>query len=81
MSRAVAGRSVLLPCGRVVELRDFFCASLSAQEALRELIARETRPLSDDDLAAALNAGGHRVARRTVAKYRGLLDIPASAQR
>ena len=81
VSRAVAGRSVLLPCGRLVELRDFFCASLSAQEALRELIARETRPLSDDDLAAALNAGGHRVARRTVTKYRGLLDIPPSAKR
>lgn len=81
VSRAVAGRSVLLPCGRLVELKDFFRAALSAQEALRELVARETRPLSDDDLAAALRAGGHRVARRTVAKYRGLLDIPPSAQR
>jgi RNA polymerase sigma-54 factor len=81
VSRAVAGRSVLLPCGRLVELRDFFCASLSAQEALRELIAREARPLSDDDLATALNAGGHRVARRTVTKYRGLLGIPPSAKR
>jgi RNA polymerase sigma-54 factor len=81
VSRAVAGRSVLLPSGRLVELKDFFCASLSTQEALRELVARETRPLSDDDLAAALNAGGHRVARRTVAKYRGLLDIPPSTQR
>lgn len=81
VSRAVAGRSVLLPCGRLVELKDFFCASLSTQEALRELISRETRPLCDDDLAAALNAVGHRVARRTVAKYRGLLDIPPSTQR
>lgn len=81
VSRAVAGRSVLLPCGRLVELKDFFCASLSTQEALRELISSETRPLCDDDLAAALNAGGHHVARRTVAKYRGLLDIPPSTQR
>jgi len=81
VSRAVAGRSVLLPSGRIVELKDFFCAALSAQEALRELIACETRPLSDDDLAATLSAGGHRVARRTVAKYRGLLDIPPSTQR
>jgi RNA polymerase sigma-54 factor len=81
VSRAVAGRSVLLPCGRLVELRDFFCASLSTQEVLRELIARETRPLSDDDLAATLNAAGHHVARRTVAKYRALLDIPPSTQR
>ena len=81
VSRAVAGRSVLLPCGRLVALSDFFCASLCTQEALRELIARETRPLSDDDLAARLNASGHRVARRTVAKYRGLLDIPPSTRR
>jgi RNA polymerase sigma-54 factor len=81
VSRAVAGRSVLLPCGRLVELRDFFRVALSAQEALRDLIARETRPLSDDDLAAALNTRGHRVARRTVAKYRGLLEIPPSTQR
>ncbi|MEA2139627.1 MAG: polymerase sigma-54 factor [Solirubrobacteraceae bacterium] len=81
VSRAVAGRSVLLPCGRLVELRDFFCASLSTREALRELVARETRPLSDDELAVALNARGHRVARRTVAKYRGLLDIPPSTRR
>ena len=81
LSRAVAGRSVLLPCGRLVELKDFFCASLSTQEALRELVARETRPLSDGDLAALLNNAGHRVARRTVAKYRGLLEIPPSTCR
>ena len=81
VSRAVAGRSVLLPCGRLVELRDFFRAALGTQEALRDLIARETRPLSDDDLAAALKTQGHRVARRTVAKYRGLLEIPPSTQR
>jgi RNA polymerase sigma-54 factor len=81
VSRAVAGRTVLLPCGRLVELRELFCAALSTQEALRALIARETRPLSDDDLAAALSADGHAVARRTVAKYRGLLQIPPSTRR
>jgi RNA polymerase sigma-54 factor len=81
VSRAVAGRSALLPCGRVVELKAFYTASLCAQEALRELIAREPRPLSDDELAAMLSAGGHRVARRTVAKYRSLLDIPPSSRR
>jgi RNA polymerase sigma-54 factor len=80
VSRVVAGRSALLPCGRVIELRDFFCASLSAREALRTLIAHEQRPLSDDELAARLRDGGHRVARRTVAKYRGLLDIPPAAR-
>jgi RNA polymerase sigma-54 factor len=81
VSRAVAGRSALLPCGRVIELKAFFCASLSAQDALRELVARETDPLSDGELEAALVARGHQVARRTVAKYRSLLGIPPSAQR
>jgi RNA polymerase sigma-54 factor len=81
VSRAVAGRSALLPCGRVVPLSAFFTASLSAQAALRDLVARERRPLSDDELAAALTADGHPVARRTVAKYRSLLDIPPSTQR
>ena len=81
VSRAVAGRSALLPSGRVVEMKDFFSASLSAQEALRDLIAHEQRPLSDEQLAERLQHGGHRVARRTVAKYRGLLDIPPAARR
>jgi RNA polymerase sigma-54 factor len=81
VSRAVAGRTALLPCGRMVELRVFFTASLSAQEALRQLVARERTPLSDDELAVQLGASGHTVARRTVAKYRGLLGIPPSAQR
>ena len=81
VSRAVAGRSALLPCGRVVELRAFFTASLGVQETLRRLVAEERRPLSDDELAGRLSAGGHPVARRTVAKYRGLLGIPPSAQR
>jgi RNA polymerase sigma-54 factor len=81
VSRAVAGRSALLPCGRVIELKAFFCASLSAQDALRDLVARETHPLSDGELQAALVARGHQVARRTVAKYRSLLGIPSSAQR
>lgn len=81
VSRAVAGRTALLPCGRVIELKAFFCASLSAQDALRELVARETHPLSDRELEAALDARGHQVARRTVAKYRSLLGIPPSSQR
>jgi RNA polymerase sigma-54 factor len=81
VSRAVASRSALLPCGRVVALKDFFSPSLTAHEALRDLIAREQRPLSDEELAARLAASGHPVARRTVAKYRGVLGIPPAARR
>jgi RNA polymerase sigma-54 factor len=81
VSRAVAGRSALLPSGRVVPLSAFFTAALSAQEALRRIVARERQALSDDELAAELARRGHRIARRTVAKYRALLGIPPSAQR
>ena len=81
VSRAVAGRSALLPGGRVVELKSFFRASLSAQDALRQIIAREERALSDDELAVQMSAAGYTVARRTVAKYRSLLGIAPSALR
>jgi RNA polymerase sigma-54 factor len=81
VSRAVAGRSALLPRGSVVELKSFFSASLSAQDALRQIVARETRAMSDDELAVEMSAAGHPVARRTVAKYRSLLDIAPSGRR
>lgn len=81
VSRAVSRRSALLPCGRVVACKDFFTPSLSVREALRSLVVHEPRPLSDDELAARLTAAGHPIARRTVAKYRGLLDIPSAARR
>ena len=36
---------------------------------------------SDDDLAAHLNQQGYQVARRTIAKYREILNIPNSRLR
>ena len=38
-------------------------------------------PLTDDELVEALSAKGYKVARRTVAKYRALLDIPKARLR
>jgi RNA polymerase sigma-54 factor len=81
VSRAIAGRSAWLPCGRVIALGSFFTSAVAPQEVLRTLVADERRPLSDGELSAALSARGHRVARRTVAKYRAALDIPPSARR
>jgi RNA polymerase sigma-54 factor len=50
---------------------------------LLEIIAAEDKanPLSDEDLVAKLNEAGYPVARRTVTKYRKMLDIPSSRQR
>ncbi|MBQ6352659.1 MAG: RNA polymerase factor sigma-54, partial [Lentisphaeria bacterium] len=58
-------------------------SSRAVMERIRELIADEdpARPLSDNELAAMLKDDGTPVARRTVAKYREALRIPAAALR
>ena len=38
-------------------------------------------PLSDDEVAARLQARGIDIARRTVTKYRKAMNIPSSRQR
>ena len=81
ISRAVAGKSVALPDGRVVPLAKFFDRSLSVRDRVRCLIEKETRSLTDDELAAALDSEGVHIARRTVAKYRKMLGIlPANVR-
>ena len=90
ISRAVAGKHVATPTG-LLALRDCFVGGVATadggmsageiQMRLQALVAAETAPLSDAALAAALSEGGIPVARRTVAKYRGALGIPASPQR
>jgi RNA polymerase sigma-54 factor len=81
VSRAVAGKYAQIPSGRVIPMADFFEAALGLREALKQVIAAETRPLSDAELAQALAQRGHRIARRTVAKHRGELGIPAHPMR
>jgi RNA polymerase sigma-54 factor len=81
VSRAVNGKHVQLPDGRLVPMAELFGTARSAQELLRTVVAAETRPLSDEQLADRLSAGGHTVARRTVAKYRARLGIPPAAMR
>ncbi len=77
ISRAVADKFAQLPNGRLIPLSTFFDRSLPARAALRDLIAQETHPLSDAELARRLSALlGYRVARRTVTKYRKLEGIP-----
>ena len=50
---------------------------------IKELIDKENpaKPLSDEQLAQMLKAGGLAVARRTVAKYREGMNIPSSSLR
>jgi len=93
VSRAVAHKYALTPRGTLA-LKDFFASriersdgnatsSTAISQMLRELIDIEPvhKPLSDAKLTRALNAKGIPVARRTVAKYREALNIPASHER
>lgn len=53
------------------------------KQALKDVVEAEDkkRPLSDDALADALKSKGIEIARRTVAKYRDQLNIPAARLR
>jgi RNA polymerase sigma-54 factor len=58
-------------------------SSTAIQAMIRKLIEVENprKPLSDAKLAAELKVAGVPVARRTVAKYREAMNIPASSER
>jgi RNA polymerase sigma-54 factor len=81
VSRAVGNRHALLPSRRVVALGDFFDDAAGPRDVLEKAVASESRPLSDGELARLLAEAGFGVSRRTVAKYRAQLGIPAHARR
>ena len=93
VSRAVANKYVHTPQG-VFELRFFFSEGVNGPEGgdlplvllkrrVKKLIEDEDerKPLTDDQLAAKLQAEGIQVTRRTVAKYREDMQIPSTHQR
>lgn len=81
VSRATAGKHVMLPNRHVIPYASFFRAALSVQDVLRELIETETTPRTDTELAALLAERGFKIARRTVAKYREQMGLLPSALR
>jgi len=93
VSRAVANKYAHTPQG-VIELRFFFSEGSNGPEGadtpllvlkrkVRKLIEEEDarHPLTDDQLAAVLQAQGIQLTRRTVAKYREDMNIPSTHQR
>lgn len=94
ISRVAMGKYLATPRG-VFELRYFFSTSLpgadgrvahssaSVRHKIKTLIDQEPpgKPLSDDKLVALLRADGVDIARRTIAKYREQMNIPASSDR
>jgi RNA polymerase sigma-54 factor len=58
-------------------------SSLTVKDRIRKMIADEDarHPLSDQAIAEVLRKTGLQIARRTVAKYREELRLPASTER
>lgn len=90
VSRAVREKYVQCPQG-VYPMSYFFSRNAAAGKPgvggtaarllLKQLIDREDEPLSDQKLADLLAQAGCPVSRRTVAKYRGEMNIPDRAGR
>ncbi len=93
VSRAVDDKWVQTPRG-IFPLKRFFgggthtasgeeVAWETIKQKLLEFIGQEDKanPLSDEELVHKFSEAGYPVARRTVTKYRKMLDIPSSRER
>ena len=93
VSRALANKYIQTPRG-IFEMKYFFKSGYlcndgtaltpeAVKERIRTMIAREqvTAPLTDLDIVEQFERDGLHLARRTVAKYRDELNIPASKTR
>lgn len=93
ISRTVADKYMQTPRG-IFPLRCFFTGGTETQTGeetswdsvrarVKEIVDKEDKqdPLSDDVIAARLQAEGITVSRRTIAKYRQQLHIPTARQR
>jgi len=93
VSRAVSEKWIQSPRG-VYPLRRFFSQGTTSdegedmawgavQQKLKAVIENEDKlnPLNDDEIVLKMKELGIDLARRTVAKYRKILDIPTARQR
>jgi len=93
VSRAVSGKYMQTPQG-LFEMRYFFTSALktatgqdvsnaSVKQVINELVENEdkAKPFSDEQIVKILAEKNLKIARRTVAKYRGELNILSSNMR
>jgi len=93
ISRVTSQKYMLTPRG-IFEFKYFFssgvatadggtCSATAIRSLIRKLIDTEppTEPISDSKIVEILSGQGIQVARRTIAKYRELMNIPPSGQR
>lgn len=90
ISRAVTNKYMMTPQG-LFEMKHFFhsglesefgdnISSLVAKDKIRQAIEQEpaSKPYSDSKIVQLLKKQGIKISRRTIAKYREELNIPAS---
>ena len=94
VSRAISDKWMQMPRG-VFPLKHFFTGAApggeggggesrdSVRQKVQEIIDAEdkSKPLSDEDIVKKLKEAGLGIARRTVTKYRKMMNIPSSRQR
>jgi len=92
--RAVTGKYVRTKWG-VYEIKYFFSGKMQSDtnfeehssdevmKLIRDIVMNENsdNPETDEDICAKINKLGINAARRTVAKYRGIMNIPSSSKR
>ena len=94
VSRVTTGLLIATPRGGM-PLKSFFSVNIASRDAendtsaaavrnmVKRLISQEKpgKPLSDEAISKMISDQGIDLARRTVAKYREMLNIPSSSQR
>lgn len=93
ISRVTTNKFVQTGWG-VFELKYFFVSKIKSQNSdnqssdhvmslIKRIVEREDplKPYSDEDIVSLLMKNGINVARRTISKYRGILNIPSSNRR
>lgn len=94
VSRVTSNKFVQTSWG-VFELKYFFVSKLktsnkneeqssdNAMKLIKDIVASEKpeKPYSDEEIMEFLKKAGIEIARRTIAKYRNILNIPSSSRR
>lgn len=93
ISRVTTNKYMLTPRG-IFELKYFFsshvatadggvCSATAIRSMIKKMVGHESpsKPISDSKITEILSQQGIHVARRTIAKYRELMNIPPSSQR
>ena len=93
ISRVTNGKYIQMPWG-IKEIKDFFSEGIRTKggrlvsnsiikDRIKNIISKENKgdPLNDDAIAKKLNDLGYILARRTVSKYREVLNIPVARLR